>query len=173
MVYIGIDPGKSGGMAVIRNKKTPVLLSVLKWEGAFAMRKYIQGWQKGDTHIVVENVPKTIGREGASESTGFVLGDHFGQIKGGLEWAGLDYELVRPFVWQNGLGLSGKCPDRKKMLRDFACDTFPSKVGNRITLATCDAVLIALWALKRDRRGLVNQREFDGRAPSTGQIVPV
>jgi hypothetical protein len=54
-------------------------------------------------------------------------------------------ELVRPQTWQAGIpGLAGKKGvERKRALKEHAARIFPD---TKVTLSTCDALLIGDWA---------------------------
>lgn len=137
--YMGIDPGKSGGWAVLRadgtvwgvgkNADTDTLLRAL---------------DDGDTRILLEKV-------GASPQMGtksaFSFGESFGLLQGML--LGRDYELdfVTPQTWQKTFGLIqkgrklGQGDTKKKQANKAMAERlFP---GQKITHAWADALLIA------------------------------
>ena len=152
MKVIGIDPGMKGGLCLIGDSgisaismpQTPVdIIDQLKlWHSngidGFAIFAYI------------EDVPKFAG-SAVPSSTAAVLHKNFGWCEMALVAAGIPYELVRPQVWQKELGLGNKkeagSPSKwKNKLKSKAQALYPNV---KITLDTCDAVLIAHYGLTR------------------------
>lgn len=91
MVYIGIDPGRSGALAIIDD--TGVYLF------AFDEEKYIEALKKVPARAVcclehVHSMPK----QGVTSSFNFGL--NFGWIQGVLQALGIRYELVQPQKWK-------------------------------------------------------------------------
>lgn len=91
MVYIGIDPGRSGALAIIDD--TGVYLF------AFDEEKYIEALKKVPARAVcclehVHSMPK----QGVTSSFNFGL--NFGWIQGVLQALGIGYELVQPQKWK-------------------------------------------------------------------------
>ena len=73
------------------------------------------------------STPKTTGR-GRPESTGFVLGENYGFIKGVSPLSGIRLHLVRPQEWQAGItGIKGKeYKERKNLIWEEAKRLFPA-----------------------------------------------
>ena len=142
--YMGIDPGKSGGWAVLqadgsvwgvgKNLDTRTLLTALK---------------DSDTTVGVEKV-------GASPQMGrtsaFSFGESYGVIQGMLLAQEYELLLVTPQKWQKEFGLIQKTPKgekgkvgrnstaKKNANKAMAARLFP---GQKITHAWADALLIA------------------------------
>ena len=143
MTVIGIDPGKSGGVAIINEtniiaKNTP--------EEATGMADIIRVAQNSSyienekLKVVIENVHAfpTDGR-----SSAFKFGANFGTWLGILGAYNLPYEKVTPRKWMESYAPLPKIKkDRKKMLKQIAQDMFPDI---RVTYKTSDAILIAVW----------------------------
>lgn len=143
---IGIDPGKSGGIAVITNKKVK-LYPCPKTVDDMSM---ILGICLSDvasyrTAVYLEKVWAfpTDGRAGS-----FVFGQNFGQWQGILSTYELKVNLVTPKVWQTHFDITKGLPKdkRKKILKQMAIDRCPGLKG--ITLKTCDALLIAIYGVE-------------------------
>jgi hypothetical protein len=149
MIFIGIDPGSSGGIAVIHSigvRLSPMprterdIFDVIAQEEvrpAFALIEKVQGYA---------GVPGTTG------TSMFKFGMNYGLLRMALTAAGIPFEDVLPRAWQAGLSI----PIRKKeesrtewknRLKAKAQQLFPSVKG--ITLATCDALLIAEFCRRR------------------------
>ena len=99
MVYIGIDPGKSGAMAIINNDNSisliPFDVDSYK-EALITVSKYpIEPWNH--VRCCVEHV-------GAAPKQGVVsmfnFGENFGFIQGLLTAYDIPYILVRPQKWK-------------------------------------------------------------------------
>lgn len=100
MIYIGIDPGKSGAMAVI-DRATTILVP-------FSEADYINSLKLLPaqlTRACLEHV-SAMPKQGVTSM--FNFGMNFGYIKGLLEAFGIPYELVRPQKWKKEFGISDK-----------------------------------------------------------------
>lgn len=97
MIYIGIDPGKNGGIACVSDKNDgdtypysdDVLINNLEFI-------YTQGW-KDDVICYLEHV-HAMPKQGVSST--FNFGMNFGFIQGVLKAYGIPYELVTPQKWK-------------------------------------------------------------------------
>ena len=150
VIYIGIDPGAGGGMAVFYpdGKKTA---TSYKNEGGYsdALRELAATAEFNDQKIFV-CVEYLTGVSGGFKITGrqgFVMGTSYGKIGGALEALQIPHDYVAPQIWQKGLNGLGKSngKDRKKLLHQICRQRFPELAP---TLATCDAILIAEYAAK-------------------------
>ena len=97
MIYIGIDPGKNGGIACISDNKNsgeayPYSDDVLINNLGFI---YTQGWQD-DVICYLEHV-HAMPKQGVSST--FNFGMNFGFIQGVLKAYEIPYELVTPQKW--------------------------------------------------------------------------
>lgn len=100
MIYVGIDPGKKGALAVISD------------DGAVSVVPFDQDTYKatlryapGPVRAVLEHVT-AMPKQGVTSM--FHFGENFGYIKGLLEANGIPYELVRPQKWKKEFGISDK-----------------------------------------------------------------
>ena len=102
MVYIGIDPGKNGGIAWIKDsgkaeaerlniEKLASRLRVLTANGSRPTVCYLEK---------VHSMPK----QGVSST--FSFGMNYGIIIGHLMALGVNYELVTPSVWKKAMGVT-------------------------------------------------------------------
>lgn len=95
MIYIGIDPGKDGAMAILEPDKTPSVV-------VFEREKY------RDELLRVHESPETaiccLERVGAMRGQGvrsmFSFGENYGFIQGVLTAYSIPYELVTPQKWK-------------------------------------------------------------------------
>ena len=169
-VYLGLDPGVSGGLAgigpggVSAIKMPPDESSIWAWIHAmvgddwyldsppvYAVLEQVQGWIGGR------------GQEGRAQggqpgSAMFKFGQSYGTLRGMLTAAGLiegtNYWTIVPKVWQRKLGVKPRDAkggeskeDYKRRLRALAQDLmgilFPQEVAP--TLGTADALLLAYY----------------------------
>ena len=141
--FIGIDPGKSGGIAVLTDKTATVHACPRTIEDmATLVGMCLNGVSSSHVRVVIEKVWAfpTDGRRGS-----FSFGENYGQWQGILASHELDPVYVTPKVWQSHYEIKKGLPKpvRKKILKQLAKDKYPDTIG--ITLKTADALLIALY----------------------------
>ncbi len=155
MIYLGIDPGVSGGLCAMRGNNL-VLISmpdelegvwgwisacgdIFRSEGGYAVIEKVSGWmggnRKGDGSEATS--------QGAPGSTMFTFGASYGALKMALIASGIPFEAVTPQVWQKPLSLLSRKEvgpqGHKRALRDEAQRLFPEE---KVTLKNCDALLL-------------------------------
>ncbi len=146
-VFIGIDPGKSGGFGVIKVEdgiessyayKFPKQLADLP---PMLFANIPEGLSLENVHVMIEHV-HAFPNQG-SVST-FSFGQNLGQWEGVLASLELDYISVSPRLWMVEfikLGLEKK--DRKRQLYGKAQELFPNI---KITFNISDALLLTQYA---------------------------
>ena len=152
MIYIGIDPGASGGIAWLRDgtatlRKMPAseqdILDVLAaiWQDRedFAPSEPME--VKHGLYAMLERVHAMPGQGVAST---FKFGASFGALKMALTASRIPYDLVPPGVWQRAMGCLSK--GDKRVTRNRAQQLFP---GLKITHATADALLMAEYCRRK------------------------
>lgn len=115
MVYVGIDPGKKGAMAVIFDGMDEVTLV------PFDEREYtnvLRNLFGRDVRVCLEHVGAMPGQGVVSM---FSFGDNFGYIRGVLSALAIRYELVRPQRWKKAFGVSDKNSSIEVCKRLFPC----------------------------------------------------
>ena len=101
MLYIGIDPGKSGAMAMISDlTKERALIRFDESVYAKVLRECIPE----ETKACLEHVGAMPGQGVTSM---FNFGQNFGYINGLLEAFQIPYELVRPQKWKKEFSITG------------------------------------------------------------------
>ena len=145
--FMGIDPGKSGGVGVVGEKGN--LLAALKvgdstWvERADALRGLVDGYGGCVTAYLeaVHAMPK----QGVSST--FRFGQDFGFWIGVLSALEVPYQLVSPSKWQRSIGcLTG---GNKTISRQAAHQLWPDH-SRLLTNATADACLIAEYGRRKE-----------------------
>ncbi len=92
MTYIGIDPGKSGALAIIEEN--------IAFAIPFDERKYIDELQTVDPKQAVVCLEQVHAMPKQGVSSTFAFGENFGWIQGVLAVLRIPYELVTPQKWK-------------------------------------------------------------------------
>lgn len=104
MIYIGIDPGKKGAMAVIFDGMDETVLVPFD-EKAYAETLCGCKARGNSVKACLEHVTAMPGQGVTSM---FHFGENFGYIKGLLEAFEIPYELVRPQKWKKEFSITGE-----------------------------------------------------------------
>jgi crossover junction endodeoxyribonuclease RuvC len=108
-IYVGIDPGLKGGIAVITEG---ILTSLLPMPGEAGLREFLQSLSEAGKTIppmVVLEKSQPMPKQGVSSVFSYGVG--YGIILGMLIYGRIPYHLVRPAVWKSTM-LAGE-PDKK------------------------------------------------------------
>lgn len=139
MNILGLDPGASGGIALLTEDAAAVwkmpdteadILEVLK---GVADHRPIHAYLER-TH--------SMPRQGVAST--FKYGMNYGLLRAYLFALGIPYETVTPAVWQRALGCLSK--GDKNVTKRKAQELFPQL---QITHATADALLIAEYGRRK------------------------
>jgi hypothetical protein len=145
--YIGIDPGKHGGIAVL--DETGAVIDVVKMPETPQDLLGFLSQYKENSVCTLERVG---GMPGNGGSAMFNFGKGYGHLQMALIALEIPTEDVTPNKWEKTyqLGSSGKFSktEWKNKLKAKAQQLFPS-LGKKITLATCDALLIAEYGRRQ------------------------
>lgn len=142
-VYLGIDPGASGGLACIALDNVEAVPMPESDRDLWDWFRWFMPGMK--PFALVEKVGGYIGGNPVPGSAMFNFGTNYGKLLMALTAAGIPFETVTPQRWQKGLSI----PPRKKgegktawknRLKVVAQRLFPDV---KVTLATADALLIA------------------------------
>lgn len=151
-VIIGIDPGLSGGIAAITadgevvsaDKMPPTPADILD---------HLQHITSLADHIVCYMEKVGQGMPGQSSKATATFARHCGHLDMALLALGIPTNTVTPNKWEKSyqIGLStglGKT-EWKNRLKAKAQQLFP-QLGKKVTLATCDALLLAEYGRKTE-----------------------
>ncbi len=163
-VYIGVDPGQSGGIGVITPSGGVYHFQLSDnehevWEVFKLVKCYSE-----DPKAVLEKV-HSMPSQGVSSS--FKFGTNFGLVKMGLAASDIGYELVDPRTWQKALGIPPRKKKGKKFVenpgqfkkrvRDTCRRMFPKlelwKQTQGVQLAVSDAILMAEYLRRKELKG--------------------
>lgn len=146
---IGIDPGKNGGIAVY-DIESADMASVEKMpETPLDILSRLRLLAAETVFCVLEDVGQGI--PGQSSRATATFARHNGHLEMALLALGIKAVKVRPQKWERAYSL-GKSADMgkqewKRRLKAKAQELFP-ELGKKITLATCDAILLAYYGYK-------------------------
>lgn len=148
VIFLGVDPGKSGGFAVLR----PSLMDENRIGAVKMHETYKDMWSfvsdismKGQVHAALEDIRKVY-IPGVGAKSHRVLGESYGSICMALTAAEIPFYNVSPVQWQRDLHLiskKGEAPkEKKKRHKARAQELFPELT---VTHAVADALLLAEW----------------------------
>ena len=156
-MYIGIDPGKSGGIVGLLNAPIGIIIACCKpfkdIDNAKTSIELCLEYKAEKTIAMMENVHAfpTDGR-----SSAFKFGKNAGQWEGLLTGFNIPFSKVVPHIW---MSFYGEMPKekivRKRKLKQYAQAEIDkvSDEGIKATLKTADAYLIANYFLRRGHIG--------------------
>ena len=145
-IYVGIDPGQSGGIAYISGSTIPQANAVKMPATEKDMNAaiiHLKEISEGIT-CLIEKVHSFPGQGVASS---FKFGMNYGLLRGMLIANKIPFNQVSPQKWQRALGLLKTSKDESKTshknrIKGKAQQLFPHL---KVTLATADALMIAYY----------------------------
>lgn len=169
VIYLGIDPGVSGGWALL-DPDGAVLLAMKMGDGPADIgkqpqtckdRAFVVLQEPYRIHAMVERVHSSPQMGVASA---FTFGRNVGAILGALAASGIPVDEIQPKAWQKIMGVvyptrpkGDKTPRDKNVTKRRAQQLFPNLT---VTHALADALLLAECARRIDRA-------------STGTLPPI
>ncbi len=147
MIFIGIDPGDSGGFGVVNESGERVIAQKFKglteqdlWN---ALKEFTLS---ADVGLALLERVGSMPDQGVVSA--FTFGTSYGFLRGILAASSVRYEIVSPQVWQKPFGLpttknAGGKTAKKNAHKAVAQQMFP---GDKITHAVADALLLAEYA---------------------------
>ncbi len=137
MRFIGIDPGKNGGIGIIDGSLAVAHKLPETQKDTFDLFIDI-GYYSGETYALLENVHSS---PQMGVTSAYTFGRGVGFLEACMYATGWQWELVSPAKWQKALGCLSK--GDKNITKTKASQLFPSiKVNHSIA----DALLIAEYA---------------------------
>lgn len=111
MRILGVDPGQSGGLAIVSDGKltSGIRMPVVEMRGKKQLdaRKVVDWWLEGDHlyfDVAVIEAVHAMPKQGVSSS--FQFGRMFGGIEALVMSTGVPVHYVTPSVWKKAMGLS-------------------------------------------------------------------
>lgn len=121
MSVCGVDPGKTGGMVLLRDDGAILTSLPLDLLELRTIAEHLRDW--APTHTFVEQVSAMPGQGVVST---FTFGRVFGEVLGMLAALDLPHTLVRPATWQK-VAYAGVSGDGKERSRVAAARLFPKE----------------------------------------------
>lgn len=160
--YLGVDPGKSGGLAVIRGGE--VAWWYVMPDSDFDLFETVKVCIETED-IQYCHLERVHSMPGEGHVGVFSFGENYGKIQMALTGNQVPYEKITPRTWQKGVGVKAKLkeeskPQFKERLRQHAQQLFPSlelwRIPRTLTKqrAVCDAILLAEYC-RRKQEGLL------------------
>ncbi len=154
MIYLGIDPGASGGIAALQVGDEPAMAWPMPEteREIFDRLRMIQtgglvGWPEADVKCYMEAVHSFPGQGVASS---FTFGKGYGFLRGVLVALHIPLIDVSPMKWKKALGITFTAQDSKKDKKNgskaLAQQWFPHL---KITHAISEALLIAEYGRRQ------------------------
>lgn len=168
--YIGIDPGKNGGIVGLTNGKINVIDKMPQtaydlWD-YFIYLGFPNVVEKDQTYVIIEDV-HSMPTDGVASA--FTFGRHIGVFDGIFAGMGIQPYRVRPSVWQQYFGLTRDKESKetkytyKKRILDVA-HRIAGKGRNKeesksLNLFTADAFLIAKYFAETHNKEGYNHKQ--------------
>lgn len=155
MLFLGIDPGASGGIAMLDgNSDDGWTTSAVPMPATERDVWEVFDVPMSDVFACIEKVGGYVAGNPTPGSAMFTFGRGVGLLHGFLIALSVPYEEVPPRTWQKALGISPRGKDESKgsfknRIKAVAQKLFP---GAGVTLKTCDALLLAEYC-RRKRTG--------------------
>ena len=159
-VYLGIDPGQKGGIAIIHADGT-----AQAWrypgdipEAAALLNRIVGAWGMVVVRACIEKV-SAMPRQGVSST--FKFGANFGAWQGMMSALCIPYVTVTPQQWQKTLLDSGTGETKERSL-NMARRMFPDvDLSRKADDGKADALHLARWAIRQHgREGMLTAQEW-------------
>lgn len=145
MYYLGIDVGKSGAFAVLKDHE-------IQTYGKFNEREFLNTcfWLSKQQEKTICAIEKVTARPGQGVTSMFTFGMNFGWLKGVLDANGISYQEIRPQTWKKEFGLNSSKEDSIAVARQLFPDAnlIPEhcrKEDHNIA----EALLLSLYAMRK------------------------
>jgi crossover junction endodeoxyribonuclease RuvC len=146
VISIGIDPGKSGGIAWIEDGEPAQAVKMPATEADIYDKIHtlqaVQFCRDGTLPFAVIEKVHAMPKQGVTST--FTFGKNYGALLMALTAAGIPFEEVLPGTWMRGLGCLTK--GDKNVSKRKAQQLFPHL---KVTHAIADALLIAEWGRRQ------------------------
>jgi len=146
LIYIGVDPGKKGGYAIIEQGISgQQTVEVYPWDDSEFVHKMRMLAEDDDIRNagIIAAVEKVGAMHGQGVTSMFSFGRSLGFIEGVLSGCWISYQLVPPNVWKKSFSLIGK--------------------DKQASIETCKRLFPGINLLPSDRC----RKDSDGMAEST------
>lgn len=122
-IFIGIDPGKTGGLCAITEEGDIALIAKFDNKNPALIIKEAIAVYTGWGNELCIALEKVHAYPGQGVSTSFAFGTGYGIIQGALSALGYEYALYTPQAWQSVLPVAESAKGRVKAYADSRGDT--------------------------------------------------
>lgn len=146
MIYIGIDPGKSGALAYIRENGMANVIPYNQDLYLFTLRTLAN-----DDHNAVCCLEHVNAMPGQGVTSMFNFGLNFGWLQGVMAALKIPYELVRPQKWRKEFSITGGKNDSIAVAKRLfpGVSMLPSDRSRKDNDGMAEALLMAEYARRR------------------------
>jgi crossover junction endodeoxyribonuclease RuvC len=138
--FLGLDPGQSGGLALIAPDGQIVKAIKMPETEKEIYEAIASVW----TEVEFAYIEQVASRPGQGVASMFKFGMGYGGLRMALVACRIPFEAIRPQVWQSRMGVPPRGnktkTEHKNELKGMAQRLWPDA---SITLATCDALVLA------------------------------
>jgi len=152
MIYIGVDPGKNGGIAYVINGE--IVEAVRMPETEKGIREAFRKIKLLDGNCIAK-LEQVHAFPGQGVSSMFKFGTNYGYLKACMDCMDIDYDLVTPQKWQKSFinVMTDTKSEHKNNLKEAAKQYYPK---GKVTLYTADAILLAVYCyLTKSKEGVI------------------
>ncbi len=144
--FLGIDPGKSGGWAIVENNSTTS--SAWPWPKDSDIKSICKTLHPGGEYIVLACIEKVHAMPKQGVTSMFTFGENFGMWQGILAALGIPYVFAAPQKWQKAMFDSGgKEKNTKERSLDLARRLYPGlDLSRKKDNGKADALHLARYA---------------------------
>lgn len=138
MTWVGIDPGRTGGIGIVREDGTGEAVALPYNDGKLDVHGALAALPSPPFRVFIEEQNP---RPGNAARTTATMMANYGRLLGALEYAEIGYRTTTPKTWKGRLGLSGKAKEASVALanRLFGLRLLKSHDGK------AEGLLIAEW----------------------------
>lgn len=167
MIYIGIDPGKGGGIAMVNETGAVVLATKMPATEREILDVFTSWVPRGAMREVVHNERRAILELVRSSPqmgvvSAFTFGQGLGALRMALTAARIPYDEVTPGKWQMAMGC--RSGGDKNITKRRAQELFPDVT---VTHALADALLLAEYGRRLERHLYPSERKHHGEEANT------
>lgn len=146
MTYVGIDPGKRGGLAVL----TPEGAKAWRWPGDITQAADLLREIRTKHNVRLAAIEKAASRPGQGVASMFTFGQNFGAWLGMLAALSIPHAIVTPRKWQAAM-LDAGTGDTKARSLNMARRLFPDvDLRHKADDGKADALHLARYARHLD-----------------------
>lgn len=146
--YLGIDPGKNGGLCIIQADGTPLEWTRMPDGKARIIDFIVKVNAEYPRLVLVTELAQAMPKQGVTSC--FRYGQHFGTFEDAAILLKIPYHEVRPTIWKKTFGLGSNKQDSSSVCRRIfpLVDLIPQ--GCRVEHdGIAESLLIAEWARRK------------------------